>query len=77
MHLLVESGGIPLSRIMQRLGTGYTQYFNRRHGLVGHLFQGRYKAILCDKDSYLLELSRYLHLNPVRIKAVKDPIDYM
>jgi len=77
VHLLVESGRVPLSRIMQRLGSGYTQYFNRRHGLVGHLFQGRYKAILCDKDNYLLELSRYLHLNPVRIKAVKDPIDYI
>jgi putative transposase len=77
VHLLVRSGQVPLSRIMQRLGSGYTQYFNRRHGLVGHLFRGRYKAILCDKDSSLLELSRYLHLNPVRIKAVKDPIDYI
>jgi putative transposase len=76
VHLLLESGQVPLSRIMQRLGSGYTQYFNRRHGLAGHLFQGRYKAILCDKDSYLLELSRYLHLNPVRAKAVKDPADY-
>jgi hypothetical protein len=43
---------------------------------VGHLFQGRYKAILCDKDNYLLELSRYLHLNPVRAKVVKDPGEY-
>jgi putative transposase len=77
IHLLFESGEIPLSRTMQRLGSGYTQYFNRRHALVGHLFQGRYKAILCDKDSYLLELTRYLHLNPVRTKAVKDPADYI
>ncbi|HWP59713.1 MAG TPA: transposase [Candidatus Acidoferrales bacterium] len=77
VHLLLEAGEVPLSRIMQRLGSGYTQYFNRRHGLVGHLFQGRYKAILCDKDSYLLELSRYLHLNPVRAKVVKDPADYI
>ena len=76
VHLLLESGAVPLSRIMQRLGSGYTQYFNRRHRQVGHLFQGRYKAILCDKDNYLLELSRYLHLNPVRAKAVKDPADY-
>jgi len=76
VHLLLESGEVPLSRIMQRLGSGYTQYFNRRHQQVGHLFQGRYKAILCDKDSYLLELTRYLHLNPVRAKVVKDPVDY-
>ena len=76
VHLLLESGEIPLSRIMQRLGSGYTQYFNRRHKQVGHLFQGRYKAILCDKDGYFLELTRYLHLNPVRAKVVKDPGEY-
>jgi len=61
---------------MQRLTGGYTQYFNRRHGLSGHLFQGRYRAILCAKDSYLLELSRYIHLNPVRVGAVRDPAKY-
>jgi putative transposase len=76
VHLLLETGTVPLSRVMQRLGGGYTQYFNRRHRLTGHLFQGRYKAILCDKDNYLMELSRYLHLNPVRAKLVKDPADY-
>lgn len=76
VHLLVESGDIPLSRMMQRLGSGYTQYFNRRHKQVGHLFQGRYRAILCDKDSYLLELTRYLHLNPLRAQLVKDPREY-
>lgn len=76
VHLLLETGKIPLSRIMQRLTGAYTQYFNRRHGLTGHLFQGRYKAILCHKDSYLLELTRYLHLNPVRAKAVQDPAQY-
>jgi REP element-mobilizing transposase RayT len=77
VHLLLEAGKVPLSRVMQRFGSGYTQYFNWRHKLVGHLFQGRYKAILCDKDSYLLELSRYLHLNPVRAKVVRDPADYV
>ena len=77
VHLLLEAGDVPLSRIMQRLGSSYTQYFNRRHKLAGHLFQGRYKAILCDKESYLLELTRYLHLNPVRVKAVKDPGEYL
>ncbi len=76
VHLLLETGVVPLSRVMQRVSSGYTQYFNRRHRLVGHLFQGRYKAILCDKDSYLLELSRYLHLNPVRAKLVNDPAEY-
>lgn len=76
VHLLMETGHISISRIMQRLTGGYTQYFNRSHGLTGHLFQGRYKAILCEKDSYLLELTRYLHLNPVRVKAVRDPANY-
>jgi hypothetical protein len=47
-------------------------YFNRRYGTVGHLFQGRYKAILCDKDAYLLSLIKYIHLNPVRIGVVKE-----
>ena len=72
MHLLLEVGTTPLSKIMQGLQFRYTQYYNRRYGKVGHLFQGRYKAILCDKDSYLLELVRYIHLNPVRSKVVRD-----
>ncbi len=53
---------------MQRFNASYTVYFNRRHRRSGHLFQGRYKAILIEKDEYLVELSRYIHLNPVRIK---------
>jgi putative transposase len=57
-----------LKKFMQRLNTTYTVYFNRRHRRVGHLFQGRYKSILIEKDEYLAELSRYIHLNPVRIK---------
>jgi len=69
VHLLVEQGGHQgLSRPMQRLQTTYTSYFNRRYKKWGHLFQGRYKAILVDKDSYLLELIRYIHLNPYRAK---------
>jgi len=75
-HLLMEVGEIPLSRIMQSLLFRYTRYFNRRYREVGHLFQGRYKAILCDKDTYLLELVRYIHLNPVRAGVVKEPEDY-
>ena len=76
LHLLIEVEGIPLSRIMQTLLFGYAGYFNRRYGEVGHLFQGRYRAILCEKDAYLLELVRYIHLNPVRAKIVKKPEDY-
>jgi putative transposase len=77
LHLLTEVEEIPLSRIMQSLLFGYARYFNRRYGEVGHLFQGRYKAILCDKDAYLLELVRYIHLNPVRAKIVRKPEDYV
>jgi REP element-mobilizing transposase RayT len=76
LHLLIEVEEIPLSRIMQSLLFGYAGYFNRRYREVGHLFQGRYKAILCEKDAYLLELVRYIHLNPVRAKIVKKPEDY-
>ena len=62
---------------MQSLLFRYTQYFNRRYRQVGHLFQGRYKAIVCDKDAYLLELVRYIHMNPVRARLVKRPEDYV
>lgn len=72
VHLLVEVETVPLSKIMQGLQFRYTRYFNRRYGKEGHLFQGRYKAILCDKDSYLLELIRYIHLNPIRSKVVEE-----
>jgi hypothetical protein len=57
---------------MQMINFTYTQYFNRKYGKVGHLFQGRYKSYLCDKDSYLLRLVRYIHNNPVRVGLVKD-----
>ena len=76
-HLLVETPEGGLSRAVRYLNGVYTQYFNRRHRRVGHLFQGRYKAILIDKDSYLMELSRYIHLNPWRVRSgVKDPLRY-
>jgi hypothetical protein len=61
---------------MQGLQQSYTQYFNRKHRKVGHLFQGRYKAIVCEKDEYLLTLVRYIHLNPIRAKLVQKPDDY-
>jgi REP element-mobilizing transposase RayT len=76
VHLLVEMGDVLLSKIMQAIQFSYTQSFNRRHRKVGHLFQGRYKAILCQKDEYLLELIRYIHLNPVRAKLVNNPKSY-
>ncbi|MBI2089410.1 MAG: transposase [Deltaproteobacteria bacterium] len=76
VHLLIETGKVPLSKIMQGLQFTYTRYYNREYGKVGHLFQGRYKAILCDRESYLLELVRYLHLNPARMRRRLDPWRY-
>jgi len=75
-HLLIETPQPNLSRGMRQLNGVYTQSFNRRHRKVGHLFQGRFKAILVEKDSYLLELARYIVLNPVRAKMVKTPERY-
>jgi hypothetical protein len=72
-HLLIETPEGNLSLGMRQLNGVYTQTFNKRHGRVGHLFQGRYKAILIQKDSYLLEVCRYVVLNPVRAGLVKDP----
>jgi putative transposase len=72
-HLLLETPEPTLVAGMRRLNGVYTQAFNRRHRRVGHLFQGRYKAIVVDKDAYLLELCRYIVLNPVRAEAVKRP----
>ena len=65
-----------VGRIMHRLLTGYAQYYNRRYRGVGHLLQGRHKAILCQSDRYLSELVRYIHLNPVRARMVNQPEDY-
>ncbi|MFQ5853682.1 MAG: transposase [Candidatus Binatia bacterium] len=75
-HLLVETVLGQLSRAIRYLNGVYTQSFNRRHSRVGHLFQGRYKAILIEKESYLLELSRYIHLNPWRVLRSQDPFGY-
>ncbi len=75
-HLLLEAGKVPLSKIMQGINQSYTMYYNRKYSKVGHLFQGRYKSIVCDADSYLAVLVRYIHLNPVRTMVVKKPEDY-
>ena len=72
VHLLLRSGRVPLSSVMRRLLTGYAQQFNRRHNRSGHLFQNRYKSFLCEEDPYLLELVRYIHLNPIRAGITKS-----
>jgi len=76
VHLLIERQATEVGRIMHRLLTGYAQYYNWRHKRVGHLLQGRHKAILCQSDRYLTELVRYIHLNPVRARMVDKPEDY-
>ena len=70
-HLLIETPDANLSKGMRQLNGVYTQRFNRSHARVGHVFQGRFKGILVDKDSYLLELARYVVLNPLRAKMVR------
>jgi len=71
-HLLLRTGQVPIASVMSRLLTGHAGYFNRRHRRSGHLFQNRYKSILCQEDTYLLELVRYIHLNPLRAKLIKS-----
>ena len=75
-HLLVRSRKANLKKAMQWFGTTYTQRFNRRHYRSGHLFQGRYKSIIVQNDAYLLQLSYYIHRNPVRAGIVKRLADY-
>ena len=70
-------GDVSLSRILQNLSFRYTQWVNWRQNRMGHLFQGRYKAVLVDADIYLMELTRYIHLNPIRAGIVKDPEAYL
>lgn len=76
VHMALQVKDKPLSKLMQIISQRYTHWFNKRHDRAGHLFQGRYKAILVDKDAYLLEMIRYIHLNPVRANLVTDPLDY-
>lgn len=75
-HLLVETPNGNLAKGMRQLNGVYTQAFNRAHGRVGHVFQGRYKAILVQKETYLLELARYIVLNPVRARMVRSAKDW-
>ena len=73
-HLLLRTGSAPIATVMRRLLTGYAISHNRKHRRYGHLFQNRYKSILCQEDLYLLELVRYIHLNPLRAGLVTDLI---
>lgn len=75
-HLLIETNSPTLSKGMKYLNGSYTQYFNRVHKRVGHVYQGRFKAILVEKECYLLELSRYIVLNPVRARMVRTAKDW-
>jgi len=75
-HLLIETPQPNLSRGMQHLNGVYTQWFNRRHSRAGHLVQGRFKSIVVEKGSYLLELARYIVLNPVRVKVARSARDW-
>ena len=71
-HLLIEVADIPLSKIMQGIQQVFTQYYNRRNNTTGHVFEQRYKCLLCDKDAYLLSLIRYIHQNPIRSKLTES-----
>ncbi len=76
VHLVIQVRDTPLSRVMQNVCFRYTRFINARQKRMGHLFQGRYKSILIDRDNYLAELIRYIHCNPVRAKIVKMPEFY-
>src|SRR3989339_731215 len=71
-HLLLRTGARPLSDLMRKILTGYAVHYNKKYNRSGYLYQNRYKSILCQEDAYLLELVRYIHLNPLRAKIVKD-----
>lgn len=71
VHILFKSGQDGISAVMRKLLTWYAMYFNRRHRRTGHLFENRYKSILCDEENYLLALVRYIHLNPIRAKIIR------
>ncbi|MDP8262375.1 MAG: transposase [Candidatus Ancaeobacter aquaticus] len=75
-HLLIETPHSNLCKCMHFINSSYTKYFNIKTKRAGHLFQGRYKSILVDKDNYLMALTRYLHLNPVKAKTHKKPQEY-
>ncbi len=75
-HILIETETVELSKIMQKLLSMYAEEFNYLHGFTGHLFEGRYTAKLIEDERYFLEVSRYIHLNPVKANMVREPLDY-
>src|SRR3989344_3689465 len=75
-HLLIQTQEDPLGSVMKSLQTAYGVYFNHKYERVGPVFSGRYKSIICQKDEYLLQVSKYIHLNPVKAGLVKRPADY-
>lgn len=76
VHLMVETAACPISLVMQQLQARYAIYLNQRQSRDGHVFQGRYHSRLVERDSYAMELSRYIHLNPVRAGLALDPLEY-
>lgn len=76
VHLAMQVGDVPLGQAMMRIGSRFARHMQRQRPTTGHFFERRYRAILLDADSYLLELVRYIHLNPVRAGIVADPSDY-
>lgn len=75
-HMLLETDNIEIGKYMKQLASSYAIYFNRKYSFKGHLFEGRYKACLVKDDSYFLQTSRYIHLNPVKAKMTEHPEDY-
>lgn len=76
VHLVIETGEINISMIMKRINQLYTMYINNKYNLVGHLLQGRYNAEIIETDSYILDVSRYIHLNPIKANMVLKPEEY-
>lgn len=75
-HIVIETGDYAIWYTMQKITSLYAGYFNFRYNFTGHLFEGRYTSKIIEDEKYFLEVSRYVHLNPVKAKMVKDPIDY-
>lgn len=75
-HLLIETRKMPISKILSSLLTSYTIYFNKKYKRSGHLFQDRFRSLICDKENYFLTVARYIHLNPVKAQLVNKPEDY-
>lgn len=75
-HIELETEAVEPGKIMSKILTPYSMFYNRKYSLNGHLFGGRYKSSLIESDAYFLEVSRYIHMNPVKAKMVKTPIDY-